>query len=122
MARIFFRLRLVPDDEAEDVRQLLDDSHIPWYETSAGRWGVSFPAIWVTEDDDLPRAKELLAQYQANRLERIRAEQQSRAENGESETLISRILQRPVQGFGILIVIAVIVYFSIRPFFSILES
>lgn len=122
MARIFFRLRLVPDDEAEDVRQLLDDSHIPWYETSAGRWGVSFPAIWVTEDDDLLRAKELLAQYQANRLERIRAEQQSRAENGESETLISRILQRPVQGFGILIVIAVIVYFSIRPFFSILES
>lgn len=120
MARIFFRLRLVPEDEAEDVRQLLDDSHIPWYETSAGRWGVSFPAIWVTEDADLPRAKNLLAQYQANRIARIRAEHQESVERGETETILSRFVQRPLQGFAILAVIAVIVYFSIRPFFSIL--
>lgn len=122
MARIFFRLRLVPEDEAEDVRQLLNDSHIPWYETSAGRWGVSFPAIWLTEDDDLLRAKELLAQYQRSRIERIRGEHQESVERGESDTILTRFMQRPMQGFAIVAVIGVIVYFSIRPFFSILES
>ena len=122
MARIFFRLRLVPDDEAEDVRQLLSESHIPWYETSAGRWGVSFPAIWVRDDEDLPRAQQLLEQYQASRSVRIRSEHEESVERGEKETVVSRFLQYPVQGLAIVAVIAVVVYFSIRPFFSILGS
>ncbi len=122
MACILFKLRLVPEDEAEDVRQLLSDSYIPWYETSAGRWGISFPAIWITEDEDLPRAKELLAQYQDSRLARIRAEHQERDDRGEKETVLTRFCQRPLQGTAVAAVIAVIVYFSIRPFFSILGS
>lgn len=122
MARIFFRLRLVPDDEADDVRQLLDDSRIPWYETSAGRWGVSFPAIWVRDDDDLPRAREILSTYQIERKNRIQDELQQSQARGEHDTVLSRLLRRPVQGIAVLAIIAVIVYFSVRPFFSILES
>jgi len=122
MARILFRLRWVPEDEADDVRTLLTERHIPWYETSAGRWGVSFPAIWVKEDEDLPRARELLAVYQNERQHRIRAEQQQRAERGEAETVLSRFWQRPVQGIAIVCVIALITYFSISPFFSLIGS
>ena len=36
-----FNLRGVPEDEAEDIRQLLDEHEIEFYETSAGNWGVS---------------------------------------------------------------------------------
>lgn len=122
MSRIFFRLRLVPDDEAEDVRQLLIDSDIPWYETNAGRWGVSFPALWLTEDADLPRAKALLAEYQTNRITRIRAEHQESIDRGEKETIISRIQRNPLQAVAIFAIIAVIVYFSITPFFAIVGS
>lgn len=122
MARILFRLRWVPEDEAEDVRDLLTERHIPWYETSAGRWGVSFPALWVTEDEDLPRARELLAAYQDERKNKIRAEQQQKAERGETETVFSRLLQRPVQGVAIVGVIALIMYFSISPFFSLIGT
>lgn len=118
MASILFRLRLVPEDEAEDVRQVLTDSNIPWYETSAGRWGVSFPAIWVRDDIDLPRARELLADYQAKRLKRVLDER----ENLEPETLVSRICQRPFRTLGVFGFVAVILYFTVLPFFSILSA
>lgn len=122
MARILFRLRMVPEDEAQEVRELLTERHIPWYETCAGRWGVSFPALWVREDDDLPRARELLAAYQQERQIRIRAEQRQEAERGETETVLSRLMQRPVQVIGIIVVITIIMYFSISPFFSLIAS
>lgn len=38
-AKILFRLSGVPDDEADDVRMLLTDNAIDFYETSAGNWG-----------------------------------------------------------------------------------
>ena len=40
MAMLLFKLNNVPDDEAMDVRQLLDDNGIHYYETDAGRWRV----------------------------------------------------------------------------------
>ena len=41
MATLVFRLKYVPDEEADDIRQLLADHDIDFYETSAGRWQVS---------------------------------------------------------------------------------
>lgn len=119
MARILFRLRLVPEEEADEVRQLLEASRIPWFETSAGRWGVSFPALWVRDDDDFPRARQLLEEYQQARTERIRAE---RGEDFVPETVMSRFLRRPLTTLAVFGFVAIVVYFSIRPFFSILSD
>ena len=47
MALLLFRLRNVPDDEADEVRHLLNENSIEFYETSAGNWGISMPAIWL---------------------------------------------------------------------------
>ena len=41
MSKLLFRLRNVPDDEAEEVRQLLEEHGIETYETDAGNWGIS---------------------------------------------------------------------------------
>ncbi len=122
MASIFFRLRLVPEDEAEDVRQLLDDNNIPWFETSAGKWGISFPAIWLHEDEDRARANELLQAYQLQLQANQRARQQDRIQRGEQETVITRLCRRPISSLLALVVIGVIIFFSTRPFFNVLPG
>ncbi len=121
MAQLFFKLRLVPEEEANDVRRLLDENRIDWFETSAGRWGISFPAIWLREQSDTERAESLLAEYQSARKSKMQAEQRVLAEQGEQETVFSRFCRYPVRSLATLGVILVIAYFSIRPFFQILS-
>ena len=67
MATLLFSLRGVPDDEAEEVRALLHEQGIDFYETGAGNWGMSMPAIWLKNDADLPQARTVLNAYQAER-------------------------------------------------------
>jgi len=95
MAKILFRLRQVPEEEADDVRQLLDQHNIDWYETSAGKFQISFPAIWVRDDADEPAARQLIEAYQQKREEQVRAEHQARKARGEVETFRQRIGSNP---------------------------
>ena len=67
MSILLFRLNDVPADEAHDVRELLDAEGIAFYETSAGNWSVSVAAIWLYEDEDFVRARQLLDNYQQQR-------------------------------------------------------
>jgi hypothetical protein len=118
MSILFFRLRNVPDDEADDIRALLNDSHIDFYETSAGNWGISLPGIWLKHECDLDRAKKLLDTYQHHRtIEQQQKYVQLRHE-GKHKTFLDAFLEDPVK-FIIYIAIAVaVVYFSISPFLS----
>ena len=122
MAKIFYRLRHVPDDEADEVRQMLDDHSIPWFETSAGRWGISFPAIWLKDDRDQVRARELLDACQQQRVEKIRSEEAERRQRGEHSTVMSQFIQRPVRTVLAVLFIAVIIYFSVTPFLSLYKT
>ena len=56
-----FPLNGVPDDEAEDVRALLKAGDVAFHETSAGNWGISSAAIWLSDDSRLEEARALLA-------------------------------------------------------------
>ena len=67
MTVLLFALRGVPDDEADEVRELLTEQEIDYYETSAGNWGISMPALWLRDRGQLQEARELLANYQRQR-------------------------------------------------------
>jgi hypothetical protein len=67
MSVLFFRLRGVPADEAEDVRQLLMAHGVEFYETPGSNWGVSMPAIWLYEEDDLEKIQPFFDEYQEQR-------------------------------------------------------
>ena len=83
MPSLLVSLRGVPDDEAEEIRELLDSNGIRFYETSPSPWGISSGAIWLGEETDLSRAKSLVADYQKERFLRKRAEyEQSKKEGG----------------------------------------
>ena len=83
MSKLLFRLRNVPIDEAQDIRELLEDNDIAYFETSAGNWGISLPAIWVHETDSFEFARQLIDDYQHERSERLRREYELSKSNGK---------------------------------------
>ncbi len=118
MAKILFRLRQVPDDEADDVRRLLDQNSIDWYETSAGKFQISFPAIWVRDDSDETRARKLIEDYQRKRSLEIRTQFEEQKASGEAETIFTRMIANPLPVLLTLLFVAFILYVSIKPFVS----
>lgn len=113
MAKLLLNLRNVPDDEADDVRAFLDEHGIAYYETSPGFWNISLGGIWVREDGDFPEAKRLMAEYQAQRGARVRAENEAARREGRAETFWMVLRAEPlrvlVAVFGILFALALLV-------------
>lgn len=117
MARLLFRLRNVPDDEAFEVRELLNEHNISFYETTAGNWGISMPAIWLNDETDYEQARGLLDIYQQERALRMRADYESALARGEAETQLQVFLREPGKTIGLFVVIVVFLYLSITAFF-----
>ena len=65
MAKLLLNLRNVPDDEADDVRAMLDAHRIGFYETPPSGWGLFAGGIFVERNADIAEAKRLMADYQA---------------------------------------------------------
>lgn len=107
-----FRLKNVPDDEAEEIRSLLEKNYIDYFETPAGSWGISMPAIWLNDEDQLEKAMQLIDSYQSERLARYRSEPADR------KNILSELFNNPVQFVAYIAFEAVILYFSIKPFLN----
>ena len=114
MAKILFRLNGVSDEEANDVRELLTNHAINFYETSAGNWGVSMPAIWINDESQFPLARELLDIYQNARAIRIREEYEQLKREGKNKTFIDAVKQNPAAFFTYLMLAALVIYLSVR--------
>lgn len=118
MAVLIFRLNGVDEDEAEDVRQLLRQSEIEFYETSAGRWGVSVAALWLKSADDTDRAKVLIDSYQRGRQEWLSAVKQQAIAEGRWPSTWQRFKAAPFAFVNIIIIIVAIIAVSVFPFIS----
>jgi len=116
MPVILFKLRNVPDDEAEEIRELLSRHNMEYYETPAGRWGISMEAIWLKDETLLDNAKRLIDDYQAQRSQRVRQEYNELKDQGQVETFFHRLSNRPVQTFIYVVIILMILYFVTMPF------
>ena len=90
-------MRNVLDDEAQEVRELLEDNKIEYFETFAGNWGVSLPAIWLKNDDQHEMARSLLDEYQAERAVRIRKEYELGRQRGEIQTIWHTFIENPIK-------------------------
>ena len=112
MAEQLFVLRGVPDDEVEEIRQLLKERQINFYETPGGNWGVSLPALWLHDDARFEEARELIADYQSQRAEKAREDY----EQAPKRTFLDTIRERPLQVAVYFVFIAVVLYLSVMPF------
>ena len=113
MAIILFKLRFVPDDEAEDIREILDENAIDYYETSAGILGFSMPALWLKDESQLDKARQLIDDYQQQRQIRSQQEYTKQKQEGTARSFIDIFKESPLRYMGYLLTIALIVYFTV---------
>jgi hypothetical protein len=107
MSKLLLNLRNVPDDEANDVRAMLQVHRIEFYETQPSRWGISHGGIWISDDADVAQAKRLMADYQAKRQVRVRAENEAARRDGSAATLATVLREQP--GRVVLTALAILV-------------
>ncbi len=119
MAKLIFKLKSASYDEADDIKNLLTENNIDFYETPPGNWEISMHALWLNDEAEYTQAKQLIDEYQLKRSQRIKLETQEKIDNGELETFFQRLLNRPVQFIFILAIILFILYLSIMPFLEI---
>ncbi len=116
MAVRVFNLNNVPDDELEEVRELFNQHHIDFYETPAGRWGISSPALWIRDEKQHPQVKKILAEYAIERASRKRAEYDQLKKEGQQKTALDLIKEKPFFVAMYAAILALIVYLSTLPF------
>jgi len=119
MAKLLFKLRDVPEDEAHDIRELLTENDIAFYETHAGNWGIAMAAIWLKEEDQFQVASELIEQYQKQRSEQFHNNYRALQSSGQLPTLMDNIRANPLRFAVYIFSIIIIIYFSVIPFINI---
>ncbi|TBR42746.1 hypothetical protein CBF23_006090 [Marinomonas agarivorans] len=121
MAKLVFLLKNVPDEEADDIRTLLTENEIEFYETSAGRWQISLAAIWVRHNQDYATARRLIEQDQAGRVKNRSQDAPFLdvfldASLNALLGIISHAKQNPVESGFAMIAIAFVLGLSVLPF------
>ncbi len=112
MATLVFRLKYVPDEEADDIRQLLIDHDIAFYETVAGRWQMSMAGIWVKDKAQAKKALECIREDQIARAQTMRPISVGQWLLG----CVQHARQNPVEMVFTLFAIALILGLSVAPF------
>lgn len=117
MPKLLLNLRTATDDEADDVRALLDAKHIAFYETTPNLWGISSGGIWVTEDADFEVAKRAFDDYEQQRSERVRAEYAAAKRAGTAQTIASTLRDDPLRVLMTVVGILIVLGLATLPFF-----
>lgn len=97
MSKLLMNLRNVPDDEADDVRAMLDAQQIAFYETRPSIWGISAGGIWITEDAAFADARRAMGDYQQQRAARARAEYAAAKRAGTADTFFTLFRADPAR-------------------------
>ena len=118
MSTLLFSLRSVPEDEAEESRELLTHHSINYYETSAGNWGISMPALWLRNNDELETAQQLLHEYHYQRATTQREIYLQIKKEHKNKKPLPVLIKNTARFFLYLAAIAFIFYVYIRMLFE----
>ena len=122
MARLLFKLAQVPDDEAADIRTLLNEHQIQYYETDAGFFRVGLDAIWLADSAQEARARELIKAYQ---VERTVPQQQNYAqlvEAGQVPSVWQLFCAQPIRFIASALAIIFVAGLTLIPFVMLLRN
>jgi hypothetical protein len=90
-------LRNVPEDELDEIHALMESHGISVYETTAGTWGTTVPALWLHDDARFAEARALLDTYAVERQARARQELAALKEAGKARTFMDIARENPVR-------------------------
>ena len=116
MAKHLMNLRNVPPDELEEIHALMESHAIVVYETSAGNWGISLPALWLYDDSQFAQARAVLDTYAAERRERVRREYAALKAAGKARTFMHIVKENPLRFILYIALVAGLAWFSLVPF------
>ena len=116
MAILLFKLHNVPDDEASEVRELLAQHEIYFYETYAGRWRLGVDAIWLTDATHEEQARELIRTYQLERTANQQKNYAELVEQGKAPSLWQNLRASPVRFVSLMIAVIFVLSFTLIPF------
>ncbi|EAQ64285.1 hypothetical protein MED121_19449 [Marinomonas sp. MED121] len=116
MAKIIFSLKYVQEDEASDIRSLLMENEIEFYETTAGRWQISLAAIWVRHNEDYEKARALI---EADQKVRREAYQANIPDIGVLPSLWRQCRHNPVEFLFTLVAIVFVLGLTLYPFWAV---
>jgi len=115
MPILLFKLRHVPEDEAEEIRELLQSHQIDFYETTAGAWGISLPALWLHDDVQKQDATRLMEDYQRRRAERAQSMYAEACNQGKQRKLWALMQESPLKFLASLFAILFVLYLATIP-------
>jgi len=118
MAKIAFRLNNVPEDEANQVRELLTEHNIEFYETNAGRWGISIAALWVSNDDDFEKARQFIEPFQQDFTKKMREQFEIDKREGRIPTFWQLINANPIMFITYWALIIAVLAITILPIYG----
>ena len=113
MAVLIFNLRYVPDDEAQEVRDLLSENAIDYFETSGGVLGISVPGLWLKNKDQLEKARQLIDDYQQQRQDTARA-----AYHSTPRSFMDLFRENPLRFVTIILLVSLLAYIMVFTFFK----
>lgn len=116
MTTLLFKLAQVPDDEAQDIRDLLTLNGIHFYETDAGFWRVGVDAIWLSDKSQLDEARALISSYQNERTAQQKQHYAELIEQGEAQGIWQRWRARPFRFIGFVLAILFVLGITLVPF------
>ncbi|RFA27295.1 hypothetical protein CAI21_14735 [Alkalilimnicola ehrlichii] len=122
MAARLLNLAHLPEDEIAEIRELLEQHNIDFYETPPNRWGFNQGAIWLHDANQKPEAKRLLDEYQRERLRKARADYEERKRAGAVETIGDRFRQNPLRFVLYIAIIGAILYLTLMPFIHLITG
>ena len=116
MSVLIFRLNDAPEDEAQDVRDLLDEHGFEYHETGAGFIGLQVAGLWLLDESQKEAARAVIDAYQRERSARIRAEYEELRAADRGETFAGRVMRHPFLALFYLGAAAAVVYIVLSPF------
>jgi hypothetical protein len=116
MSKLLFDLRNVPDDEADEVRAMLDGHGIAYYETAPSAWGLFAGGIWITDEAELADAKALFADYQQRRQSIARENYDAARRDGNVDSFWTTLRRQPARTALWLLTIAFLLGLTVLPF------
>lgn len=117
MAKLLYKLSGVPDDEVEEIRQMLEKNEFDYYETSSGLLGLSFAGIWLKQDEQFDDAKKALDDYHQQRYRSAQEKRELEKRNGENLTLWESFKLSPIRTTLAALFVIAVMYLAISPFY-----
>lgn len=116
MAILLLNLRHVPEDEADDVRALLDGQGIEYYETAPGPFGISAGGLWLSRPEQEERARMRLQEYQSARALKAHEERETARREGRLTGTWGHLRENPLQALAALAGIVAVLALTLLPF------